>query len=135
MVNIFNNNIKILAIILIFTIAGCSKYLYKQNQNLELNITTYERFKKERIFATKDVEFTLENDLNRYRVIESKINHAEGAMNYLYAFRNDTLIQFGYPYQFSQHTDGLINNIGKYYSEFIYKEPKFFQWIWKCFIN
>jgi hypothetical protein len=126
MVKLINNIFQVFALILILLIASCSRYLYKQNQNLELKITTYQQFKKERIYATKDVGFTLENDLNSYKVIESKINHADGAMNYLYAFRNDTLIQFGYPYQFSQHTDELINKIGKYYSEFIFKEPKFF---------
>lgn len=126
-INLMYNKLKIILIVFIFTFISCSTYLYKQNLNLEIKSTTYNQFQKERIHIYKEVDFKLENDFENYKVVESKINHADGSMNYIYAFRNDTLIYFGYPYQFSQNQSETINEIGKYYSLNIYKKPGIFK--------
>lgn len=106
----------LLALILILTLVSCAKYLYKENMNLVLFETTYTKFKDGIGYLSKNEVFNLENDLNNYRIAEKNISHAAGMLSYIYAFQNDTLIYFGYPYQFSQSADEKINNLGKYYN-------------------
>ena len=101
---------------LVFILISCAKYLYKNNTSLVLFETTYSQFKDDSGYLSKNEVFSLENDLNNYRIVEKNISHAAGALSYIYAFQNDTLIYFGYPYQFSQSPNEKINNLGKYYN-------------------
>ena len=101
---------------LIFLLGSCAKYLYKSNKNLVLFETTYIEFRENTGYLTKDEIFNFENDSNSYRIVELNISHVAGALSYIYAFQNDTLIYFGYPYQFSQSPDEKINNLGMYYN-------------------
>lgn len=110
-----------ISIIIIVSVSlfSCARYLYKQNRNIELNKTTFTDFNDIKAPKHKIEDIIISNDTNKYTLVESSVNHAAGQMKYLYAFRNDTLIYFGYPYQFSQSSDETINELGKKYSEMV----------------
>jgi len=105
----------------ILLVISCSTYVYKQNKKFVLFETTYAKFDDIGVSGQKEHNVSLENDSNNYMIVESKIDHVAGRLKYLYAFRNDTLIYFGYPYQFSQSNDSTVNELGEYYSTKINK--------------
>lgn len=105
----------------ILLLISCSTYVYKQNKNFVLFETTFAKFDEIGVSSQKENNVILENDTNKYIIVESKIDHVAGRLKYLYAFRNDTLIYFGYPYQFSQSSDSTVQQLGIYYNTKINK--------------
>jgi len=105
----------------ILLVISCSTYVYKQNKKFVLFETTFAKFDDIGVPSQKETIIKLDNDSNNYMIVESKIDHVAGRLKYLYAFRNDTLIYFGYPYQFSQSSDSTINELGVHYNTKIKK--------------
>ncbi len=105
---------KVLLLALLTLFVACSSYLYKHG-NIELYKTTFSDFQETDASISEKYIVKLDSN-NRYLLIESSVKHAPGQMTYLYAFRNDTLLYFGYPYQFSQSSDKIINELGKYFN-------------------
>lgn len=115
-----NKSLKIVSIFIVsFSLYSCATYLYKQNKELELYKTTFNDFNNTNSPKHEINNLVITSDSNKYTLVESSVNHAAGQMTYIYAFRNDTLIYFGYPYQFSQSSDKTINELGRKYSEII----------------
>lgn len=115
----------LLIILSILIFISCSSYIYK-NGNIELYETTYNQLKVEtEIEIENEYDINLEGDSNKYLILESRVTIPTGEAEYLHAFRNDTLIYFGYPYQFSQSSNSSVNELGKKYAEiFIHKKMK-----------
>lgn len=95
-------------------LVACSSYLYKHG-NIELYKTSFSEFQETGASISEKYNVKLDSN-NRYLLIESYVKHAPGKMTYLYAFRNDTLLYFGYPYQFSQSSDETVNALGKHFN-------------------
>lgn len=58
------------------------------------------------------------------KVLIRKRFQAVGKEAYIYAFKNDKLIYWGYPIEFTRSSDPLLFNIGKKISEIIQKEEQ-----------
>ncbi len=104
-------------------LVSCETFVTESNLRLAKG-TTLQAFMKENVDYDKNVSLPKlsAKNKNKYEVYMTRINGAVFMEVYYYAFENDKLIYWGYPYQFSRSNNPLIENIGLEAFEYAQKE-------------
>ncbi|MBI3258100.1 MAG: hypothetical protein HYZ54_01260 [Ignavibacteriae bacterium] len=104
-------------------LASCQTFITESNLRLSKG-TTLQAFKTEDVDYDKVVSLPKlsAKNKNKYEVYMTTIRGAVFKEVYYYAFENDKLIYWGYPYQFSRSNNPLLEDIGIEAFEYSKKE-------------
>lgn len=102
-------------IIMIFILESCThNFIFKNNKSIVKGISIAD-FRKSDIKI--DEIYNLPISGNKYNckieIIKSAVRSATYVEIYYYAFRNDSLIYWGFPYQFASRDNEQLNDIAK----------------------
>ncbi len=113
----------IIALFLMFGLISCVKMITKSHLNLSKG-TTLTTFKKEDVDFDKNVLLSKMNTKNqgKYEVFMTEISGATKKEVYYYAFRNDSLLYWGHPYQFTRSENQILREIAEEAFDYAKKE-------------
>jgi hypothetical protein len=99
---------------------SCGTYIYKDHLNLEKGISL-EKFNNLGISFVNQINLRNNEILGKdnYIVFIQLRQSVYKNQYYLYAFKDNILIFWGYPYTFTRHNDPVIQAIGEECSDYI----------------
>lgn len=107
--------------ILPLLLLSCNTFILENHLKLHKGISSKEFINNDVPYYLADTLHSMNKKYNeKFVVFLSSIYSGTGSEIYYYAFRNDSLVYWGYPYQFSRHDNQVIREI----SENVYNTAK-----------
>ena len=106
-------------------VSSCSSFVSEKMLRIKKGSTIAEVYKFDKDILEKEAIVITNDALDKgtvYHLIVSEISAADNDNIWIYAFKNNQLFYWGYPYQFKRHANKEIQAFGEAAGEYLVKK-------------